>query len=662
MDDTAKLISELQNKLTELDSKVAKYRRDMASEFTKYAEELLQNVPEDVSTAVLRAIAESSDHRSLVAPGIIESCKEETGTSNHDNHSAEAYILPASIFSESGMSKYIGGGDENPRNSHDREKEFQGLFTPSYLPLLDSTNCHERRASYDSKLTFPELRGKERGMDILQVDAGTSTRSLAASPEPLRPPLPKRRNTDEVSSGSSELSDGTLRRSALRRSSSSSAKSPRRVRFDVEGEEVLPTSSPYSSQLDVKNGRPPTYQTITGDENEDVGSEQIEDVDEPESPPTKRVSSSQRLRALSRSPLADDGTQWTTVSAPPDGSASVAISGGFSTESSTDDLPVVNGLSRARIDEAEAKSASTSASALQNSSSHQQSANSNLENKREMASEDSSDSENDMLSMVVKSKSKQNPSADIPSTSPANQTERSLKSASQKSGSSSMPFSSSPIPNMASLSLESTKPEQPRKSEAKASQLDADEDIFAFDDEHAEHAGLTNQEKYDSGTASPVSPTPAKDSNNATPGYSQSPADGNTKSPGPIYSRSPAVAIAKPAPPSKVAAPSSGAVGSFRGSFFDMPIIDPDLHARAAAMGPINSFVGSVHGRSGLDESDPMSFRNSVGRPTWTYEGSAPKTMQERMLRDEYVEGMAAVKEKAEKEAERQARAARKKH
>ena len=59
MDDTSRLVSELQQKLSELDLKVWQYRRDMASQFAKYAEDLLRDVPKDVSDTVSKAIAES---------------------------------------------------------------------------------------------------------------------------------------------------------------------------------------------------------------------------------------------------------------------------------------------------------------------------------------------------------------------------------------------------------------------------------------------------------------------------------------------------------------------------------------------------------------------------------------------------------------------------
>ncbi len=308
MDEASKLVSELQQKLSELDLKVWRYRRDMAAEFEKYAESLLRDVPKEVSETVSKTMAEAIKGCTSLYPtgsvSSIESCA--TGTNILENgldsgtpsqHHVSPMPTPARKLEED--------MDGSPRSPHERENEFRGLFTPSYLPLLDSTSRHERRSSHDLPTSPPPESLQAREAEPLQVDASTDTRSLMNTPEATRPPTPRRKNTDEFSIAS-DHSDGTVRRSALRRSSSSSNKdrqSPRRVRFDVAGEEVLPTSSPQQpSSLSTDN----QVSLFSDEEDEEAGSEQIENV---EDLPPKRISSSQALRALSRSPFADDGTQ-----------------------------------------------------------------------------------------------------------------------------------------------------------------------------------------------------------------------------------------------------------------------------------------------------------------------------------------------------------------
>ena len=66
-----------------------------------------------------------------------------------------------------------------------------------------------------------------------------------------------------------------------------------------------------------------------------------------------------------------------------------------------------------------------------------------------------------------------------------------------------------------------------------------------------------------------------------------------------------------------------------------MPIVSDEVHAQAASLGAINSFVGSVDGRSGLDESDVRSFRASGGIGSFS---GTPKSLSERMMMDEMLE------------------------
>ncbi|EPE28691.1 hypothetical protein GLAREA_09812 [Glarea lozoyensis ATCC 20868] len=639
MDEASRLVSELHSKLAALDDKVARYQRDMASEFTKYAADLLRNVPKDVSDDVSRRIAESvREYPSLkLDPGTIESCADATGCSNSGGVDSPNGDLIVTEHVERAQEDE----EDPPRSPHEREKEFQGLFTPFYLPLLDSNDRNERRSSSDLKAAVPVPITDTNTMDNAGVDASTDTRSLAGTPEPPRPPLPKRRNTDEVSSGSSDLGDGITRRSALRRSSTSSTRnSPRRVRFEVEGEEVLPTSSPYTSELQMTQDLPVTYQ-ILGEDLEDVGeSEQIEDIEDideeqdldEEPPPTRRVSSSQALRALSRGPFVDDGTQWTTVSAPPDGSASIAVSGdspALSTQSSTDDLPIINGISRAPPEENILSSDSpTSVFTSQNTT-----ANSRLAQPQAMPSSDdilarhesddpeymSDEEEDDMLDMPaltsMKGKRSNAPQPSSLSSSGATPT-RSPTAATMTRGVGSM--------NLLDIDQKKATDELGKLRFS----ADDEDEMFTFDDN--DHRPSPPEEEDDDSepeSSSPISPT--------------SPGSGDDVREASGLSKSPARPIVKPASRREMGSSGSGATGSLRGHPFQMPIVSPDVHAAAASMGDFNSFVGSVHGRSGVDDCDPMAFRNSIGKPT--YQGNVrPLTMQDRLAHDEYHKGKQA--------------------
>ncbi|KAF8860433.1 hypothetical protein BDZ45DRAFT_672537 [Acephala macrosclerotiorum] len=596
MDEASKLFTELNSKLAELDHKVWKYRQDMASEFEKYAEELLRDAPKEVSDTVSKSMAESMKGYKSLYPEVeapFESCA--TGTNIHPNGDKPQ---PSATSISTSLLKPAYHEDESPRSPHEREKEFRGLFTPSYLPLLDSTSRNERRSSTVTPVSPPpgNISPQPRAMEPLHVDASTDTRSLVSSPEVSRPATPKRRNTDEVSVASDWSEGGTTRRSALRRSSSSSRHSPRRVRFDVAGEEVLPTASPQNTKLILTEEIPTT--TFGGEMEEEARSEQIEDIDE--APPPKRISSSQALRALSRSPLVDDGTTWTTVTAPPDGSASVATTAnGFSFDDE-DENYMGNGVSQL------GSSDDLGPLGGDSSSSHN-GAHNGLEVKDEAEPEVASDDDEDMLDMPPLRRQAPSPKSML---SPA----RGVSPARVPDIANNNTPTASTRPSRAWQDLDNLGHRSSGRNSDLAFDAGEDDEMFNFD-ENAERRtspiGPEDEEYDDFDTDAPVSPI--------------------ANEPIGRYSTSPAREIVRPSPP-KTAPATKGIVGSYKGRPFTMPIVSPDVHARAASMGDVSSFVGSVDGRSGVDESDLKSFRMSGGVGSFL---GTPRSLSERMMLDD---------------------------
>jgi hypothetical protein len=622
MDEASKLVSELQNKLAELDHKVWKYRRDMASEFEKYAEGLLRNVPKDVSDTVSKAIAESmKDYSSLNpdAASSIESCAPGTrvlsnGLGNDRSVQFRSTTAPMALTRQETVM------DDGPDSPHDREKEFQGLFTPSYLPLLESTIRNERRSSYGPPTSAkPVAKGKENQMDTSQVDASTDARSLAPSAEVPRPPTPKRKNTDEVSIAS-DASDGPVRRSALRRSSSSSkTHSPRRVRFDVAGEEVLPTASPLPEKSILSEDTPPTSLGLGGSDDE-AGSEQIEDIVEP---PPRRISSSQALRALSRGPFEDDGTKWTTVSAPPDGSASVATANGMP-EELFGELQARNGLSDLSLEESQRPLdiPGTSGGSQPATSAGTSSAKAELKHLEKTPSDDA------MIDMPALKPMKCQKSSSASILSPVTTTNIDVKS----------PTASTRAPGTSWQDIQSLVEPKGDVGEGMKFTEDDHDELFHFDEDTEHRSSPREEEKDDSDTASTASPVAET--------HSTSPVTETRSKPVTLssYSGSPARDIMKPAPKATNMSSSRGSVGSYKGHPFNMPIVSDEIHAQAASLGAINSFVGSVNGRSGLDESDVQSFRASGGMGSFSKFSGTPRSMSERMMMDEIMEAEEAKK------------------
>lgn len=309
LQDTTALISELTSKLADLDSKVAAYRLNMAAEFTRHSEEVLSSIPDDVAYQVSQAISVSlANFPSLYPPDSLNSSPSPTPISLEDKTHRLRGSPPPVLPHTSGSLKEAALTPHHQRGPHERELEFQGLFTPTYLPLLEKVDrplhlppispATPEAATPDHHLTVTSAQGPETSHD-------------------RRRPSPLRRATNtSIDSVVSDTSSTRTRKSALRRFSGSSRppdspRDPRRVRFDFQGQEVLPSSSPQTSTAaltepnDVREHTTPakdSYTTSLGD---------VEGEEDQNQPPRK-VSSTQALRALSKAPL-DEGTIWTIV-------------------------------------------------------------------------------------------------------------------------------------------------------------------------------------------------------------------------------------------------------------------------------------------------------------------------------------------------------------
>ncbi|ESZ92638.1 hypothetical protein SBOR_6972 [Sclerotinia borealis F-4128] len=623
MDEATELVGELSKKLTELDHKVDLYRNDMNKEYIKYEEDSLRNVSRDVSKEVSMMIAESKQNYKALYP-FASKGNNNNNNNNNNNHSPNNTITSTHAVADANintntnanvitngvpkaMESQLGTGtsapaipnhtreeeNDRPRSPHAREKEFTGVFTPSYLPLLDSNSRYERKSNSNIEVNNMP---KDTKMDTLShVDASTDTRSLNPSPDPRNPSTPKRKNTDELSIASNSSSDGPRRRSALRRTSSNSKNtSPRRVRFDVEGEEVLPTASPKELEPTL----PPSF---SDDSDDEAGSEMVEDIDAPP-PPPRRISSSQALRALSRGPPEDDGTRWTTVVAPPDGSASVdtltnddPTSNYFDSKpnpatSRDEDIPLI--YTPTKIPQIEPQAHVEHVEAL-------------LEDDADAPSED------DMLDMPplrqMRSQNKQ--PASILSPRKDENPEPAVSPLKMKSP--SKPFSFE--------TLESSREGNEELTDL-TFQDDEHEDLFSFD-ENPNRGSRPRDEEDDSDIEASISPSVEESLDNLE----------LSKSPARPIPNSFSTKKATIAP-----APAHGIVGSYKGRPFSMPVVNDEVHASAASMGVMNSFVGSVNGRSGLDASDVLSYRASGGG-VGSFSGT-PKSMSERMMMEDLME------------------------
>ena len=135
----------------------------------------------------------------------------------------------------------------------DREYEFRGLFTPSYLPLLDSTREELKRESEVRPSSPPkQLVGKGfRARDLTTPFSSSATLPPAfyplhspSSDRPLSASVPRPRALQERRSSSRSDISITSLRSSLR--DPKQPRSPKRVLFAIDNIVVSPSTSPIA--------------------------------------------------------------------------------------------------------------------------------------------------------------------------------------------------------------------------------------------------------------------------------------------------------------------------------------------------------------------------------------------------------------------------------
>ncbi|KAI0194185.1 hypothetical protein F4808DRAFT_353636 [Astrocystis sublimbata] len=589
MDGTTTLASDLLEKLAELNQKVCDYRQDMVQEFQRYQQRLLHDAPEHVSAHIEDLLAaELHNYPALnpwITPDVASADRSRSAFDRWGRHGRTAPSPPPILPHTSGVPPHDVASrspDVNHDNDHDRDRdrEFHGLFTPVYLPLLE-VNQTTSTPNVASSLTTPRTNNDDAN--------NTQATFPQLDVTPQRPDHIHNDNEDTTSSVNSDDSSSRTRRSALRRSSSASIKdiqSPRRVRFDVEGEEVLPTvSPPISPRLDdvlpsppLEEQAAPVYESLNHAVHKDslFGS----------SPPRpKKISSTERLKALARSST-EDTSKWTVV--------------GNVADDDEDEEGLVMTKSKRK------PNALVPAPGNDTASYHAQTELSGDAKPQTCSNQDISEADGDLFELTPLSsfKDKKRFSPRIENPVPEATIEDVLQQPSDN--------------NMRAPDTSSSKYMKAQSHE--------EDDFFKFEDDDA-----SPNTKVATANTKYVEEEEEEAEEQVTPL-----ADNLTEEPHiDLYSTSPAIAIAKPASlpagsGSYIPKRTSASTGSYKGKPFIISVVrDEELQRKAEQMGDIASFVGSVDGRSGFDPSD--SFRQA---PYYSNPPSTSRSLDRRRIAD----------------------------
>ncbi|CAG7555413.1 unnamed protein product [Fusarium equiseti] len=604
--DEASLVNSLSQRLSELEHKVHTFRHEMAADFLRYYQEMLRDTQPDIASNVAQSLAKSlskyTDLSSVLTSQDLDlDLRLDSRTLTH-LESAQRHPSPPTTVATSGS-----GAAEPPGSPRDRHHD-ELLF---YLPLLEGspprqptspplTNNH---AHLDMLLPEPSIQAEEKKgaatehpqdqQKKQQTQPGNDQLENVFSSLPQSPGRPghvRRSTNDTVSSGHSDRSESKTPRSVLRRSSSGSKppQSPRRVRFDVMGAEVLPTASPQPTDSMILAAAP----VLSADQ---ARTESMLDDDPEDLPPPRKISSSEALRALSRAPL-EEGV-WTEVNSNPDqaaartGNASAFVSSSPSEEQSSPVILAPEPPSSRHVPESVRIERT-------------------LGSVSEEPDEDEESSDDDFLSMA-KPKSFTNKKTPASPSLKRIPEEKKMDKAVASATSTDVQGSGTKKDSETVQGLEAG--------------VDEEDELFHFEDSEDSSAPAKPTSKSE-----PIVPEVEEEIEVDLPDMPESEQS--------LYATSPAVHITKPASLSGPTTPTiarfqAGSVGSYKGRPVIMPVVrNPEVHAQAASLGHFNTFVGGLDGRSGMDEADLSSFRASVAN---TGISGTPRSFTERLMMEE---------------------------
>lgn len=686
LDDTAKLIAEAQAKLAELDNRVAVYRHQMAAEFNRFSGEQLQNAPQDIAYRVSQAVTESlvnyphlfpsGSHRGQTSP-------LESPTESHDSPWRNKGSPPPILPHTSGTPK------EPHRSTHEREFEFQGLFTPTYLPLLDSADrpIHspptspgaDPTSNIDDKLATrnpqtsegtqtseaPRISDQTLVTEPTPTSAGTQT---SESPQ-TRPRFLRHATDASIDSTASDSSSAKIRKSALRRSSAGSSRAPdsprdtRRVRFEVQGQEVLPSSSPQASITALAEVVSASSENSTALADTALPVTTLGDVDGEDDPPPRKVSSSQALRALSKEPL-DDPTTWTVVNP---GSEDPASDADADTERGSEKSPTTASLNAEDRDEMAPKQLPMhvkpkgdggrgEGDVNESGSSADEEATVEMVESVQAADDESSEDEDPLMIMSkkdFKKKLKATDSQAFKATDPVS-SQHNLPEPTGSGRKFTPPFEAEPVPAEGkSANVASTKLAGPPED-------DDEDDMFnleAGDDDETLEKAISARGSPQKHLPEPTDDEPEEtDKSDEQSDHELAEREAQFKPNAPIQASPPiGMAIKKTTDiPPKVPPMPQGSipkmsVGSYGGRSITMaPVKNPELMEKIAKSEDVRPFfVGSVNGRSGPDPSNAKSYRASLPSPA-----RSGRTLMERWMREKE-EGIKYASDKEDDENEK---------
>ncbi|KAI4162189.1 MAG: hypothetical protein LQ342_004209 [Letrouitia transgressa] len=267
----AQLADALERRRKQIDREIADYISDKEKEYRKFEKRLrsekrdaerqkILQCERELERAEMRRRGSRDQGISTLSNGKGQKSPiASTPTRANGVRFAEPTEIP--LESETGYSKVRKGSRSSNNNLpidglpvHERELEFQGLFTPSYLPLLSgkhqfSEDSPPRKSTASSQLTALHQTDQRSSSAPSPSDPAPQTVSPPSTPTNILPLSSSDPRTEAMShrrsSSRSDTSISSLR-SSLR--DPKQTRSPKRVLFSIDNIVVSPSTSPLSQR------------------------------------------------------------------------------------------------------------------------------------------------------------------------------------------------------------------------------------------------------------------------------------------------------------------------------------------------------------------------------------------------------------------------------
>ncbi|KAL8775234.1 MAG: hypothetical protein Q9209_000240 [Squamulea sp. 1 TL-2023] len=262
------LAEALELRRRQIDREIAEFRAEKDKEFRKFEKRLRSEKRDTERLKILQCEREvdkanqkrrgSRDQLVIYSPEELSSTvngedKKDATRSNGVRFSSVIEIPPEEDTrrEKKGRKKAkSGGSSQDPQSSHEREVEFQGLFTPTFLPLLSGQHQDQTGDILESTPAIPdELSPTDKqpllsppAQSVLQDPISGSAPSTPADPRHLSSSDPRKMSMAERRSSSRSDTSVSSLRSSLR--DRKQPRSPKRVLFSIDNTVVSPSTSP----------------------------------------------------------------------------------------------------------------------------------------------------------------------------------------------------------------------------------------------------------------------------------------------------------------------------------------------------------------------------------------------------------------------------------